>query len=62
MRREEINMINIVRAGEAINRAKVISSYEQLSNFCVARLFMVFKRSEDRRAGKESRSRWLPYH
>lgn len=36
-------MTNIVSVREAINHAKVISSYEHLSDYCVARLFMIFK-------------------
>ena len=36
-------MTNIVSVREAINHAKVISSCEHLSDYCIARLFMIFK-------------------
>ena len=47
-------------AGEAENGAKAVEKYAELKPDLV--LMDITMRSEERRVGKECRSRWSPYH
>ena len=43
------------------NRIRV-SDKSLVYHFCIGWLLLLFVRSEERRVGKECRSRWSPYH
>ena len=49
---------------DLLNKAKeqVFKSYAPYSKFHVGAAILLANRSEERRVGKECRSRWSPYH
>src|SRR2546421_7149053 len=47
---------------ESIKKAREFASHIRRSQPCFEELKKIFVRSEERRVGKECRSRWSPYH
>ena len=54
--------VSDVQMCAAVGQARFISEYEKLFAARDVKIGQVLLRSEERRVGKECRSRWSPYH